>query len=60
MSVKSLLKPEPAPKMRVQVYLAGSLAAQVKDLAEEYQTEPATIMRELIVDGLKARKRNAA
>ena len=47
---------EPKP-LRVHVQLAGALGAQIQALADEYQTTPASLLRELAVDGLKARKR---
>lgn len=43
--------------MRLNVQLTGALAAQIQALADEYQTTPATLLRELAVDGLRARRK---
>ena len=49
--------PDQAAQLRAQVLLAGDLAAQVRELAQEYQTTPAALIRELVVDGLRLRRR---
>lgn len=57
MKINSLHAPAPEQQLRAQVLLAGDLAAQVRELAQEYQTTPAALIRELVVDGLRLRRR---
>ena len=55
--MKHIHAPDQAAQLRAQVLLAGDLAAQVRELAQEYQTTPAALIRELVVDGLRLRRR---
>lgn len=49
--------PDAESALRAQVLLQGNLASQVRELALEYQIPPAALIRQLVVDGLRARVR---
>ena len=56
--LRSLHEPGPSePSIRANVRMTGALAVEMKALADEYQVEPAALIRELAIDGLRMRKR---
>jgi hypothetical protein len=46
--------------LRVQVVFKEPLATELRRLAVAYQCEPAVLVRQLVVDGLRAREPKAS
>ena len=51
--------PEAVLDLRINVLFKPPLAQELRAMAGEYQTDPASVIRQLVVDALKARKRGA-